>query len=145
MKTATRKAAKTIEITNKVAAPKAPVAYSGKPIEATKVYRKQMDGFSSKKGNGCKAEAWMLIHEGRNTVTHANTYNDVLKASYNPDHYTYPQKEKVIAAKIDAMIEVDPMEWPTWIISTALAKLSPADKKLVGEEIKRVRRHSKAK
>jgi hypothetical protein len=118
MKSATRKASKTIKTTTKVAAPaKAPAAYAGKPIEATKVFRKQMGGFSKKQGNGCKAEAWMILHEPRISVAYANTYNDLLKASYNPEQYTYPIKEKVVAAKMEAMEEVEVTEWPEWITS----------------------------
>ena len=116
MKTATRKASRTTKATDKLAVSR---AYAGKPIEATKVFRKEMEGFGARTHNRCKAETWIILHEQRKTVTYANSYNDVLKASFNPEHYTYPIKEKVVAAKMEAMQEVEVTEWPEWITSAA--------------------------
>ena len=67
----------------------------------------------------------MVINDHTNTVTHANTYNGELKASYRPEVYTYPIKEKVVARKAETMIEVEVDEWPTWTtpaVSTVPAK-----------------------
>lgn len=103
----------------KIATPKADTSYKGAPIAATKVYRRKMVEFKN-----CDAEAWMIVNDVTGTVTHANTYNGILKASYNPDHYTYPINEKVIGKKLDNMIEVEsPADYPTWIV-LAIAKKS---------------------
>lgn len=90
--------------------------YHGAPIHATKVYRRDMPEFKN-----CKAECWMLIN-GEESYTFANTYNGLLKSSYDATHYTYPlnpKSHKKVNAKAEQMEEVEVTEWPTWIVNAA--------------------------
>lgn len=87
--------------------------YSGPPIPATKVFCRKMPEFKK-----CTAEMWMLLNENDRTVTYANTYNGLLKASYDATHYTFQAKEIVVARKQKDMQEVEVTDWPEWIVNT---------------------------
>lgn len=104
------------EIAADLAKQKATQYFQGK-IEATRVFKKAMDGFSKKQGNQCNANMWMILNDTHNTVTYSNTYSEenLPKASYNPETYTYPIKEKVIKPKLESMIQVEPDQWPPFV------------------------------
>jgi hypothetical protein len=103
---------------------KAPALYTGAPIPATKVYRRKLEGFDSKKGNACPAYVWLLLDLGQGTVTFCNTYNEemVPKTSWKPETYTYVYKPKVHDPKMEDMEEIDVTDWPSWITNIAGAK-----------------------
>ena len=108
-----RKADKPAKKEKKVRAPKAPSNYAGAAIPATKVWYRAMPEFRN-----CKAECWMLENDIAGTTTFANTYNDQLKASYDPKTYTYATNDKKLATKAEQMIEMtNPAEWPAWIVN----------------------------
>jgi hypothetical protein len=97
----------------KAAEPARPArAYAGPPIQATQLYRRDMPEFTN-----CRAACWMAVNEVAGTVTYANTYNDRLKASYDPAHYTFPAKPAVVARKAVAMEEVDVTDWPEFVVA----------------------------
>ncbi len=81
------------------------------------MFRRRMPEFKN-----CIAFAWCIINSNRNTVTYANSYGQKVdetmpRASYSPDAYTYPIKERVIAKKMEEYEEVeDRAEWPKWIV-----------------------------
>jgi len=114
-----RKSKLTPAIRAKTREPKAPSIYSGPPIPALRVYRRDVPEFQK-----CKAECWLLITD--TTYTFANTYNDQLKASFDAKHYTYALTDaakKKVEKKLEAdFVEIDVTDWPAWITNAAAAK-----------------------
>lgn len=84
--------------------------YAGAPIPATRVFVRTMPEFKN-----TRAECWLLWNEVAGTVCFCNTYGGLLKASYNPEHYTFSYKAKVHDSKMEAMKEIDVTDFPQWI------------------------------
>lgn len=117
-KKSAKKTTKATAKTAKVRTPKAPKAYLGKPIEASRLYRRVMPQFKN-----CKAEVYLAVNDNTKTTTYMNVYNGILPISYDPATYTYAINEKVLAKKLEEMAEVeDRDEWPTFVISAGAAK-----------------------
>jgi hypothetical protein len=109
---------KTLKTANTPKTPPINRYWTGSPVPATKLYRKQMEGFSAKQHNKCNAIAWMLVNEVTQTTTYCNTYSEDCqpKASWNPEHYTHPIKDKVLAKKLEIYEEVEDREaWPSFV------------------------------
>ena len=124
----TQKTAKTTKTqTLKQVIPAKATEYTGKPIEATRLYTRKMIEFKN-----TEAAVFMAINDDKNTVTYLNTYKGgILPASYNPETYTYILKEKVIAKKLVDMIEIERTEWPPFIVvSVSASAPKPKEKKI---------------
>jgi hypothetical protein len=99
-------------VPNKARASKVPAVYSGAPIEATRLFMRPMPEFRN-----CKAEMYMAVNEKDQTVTFMNVYNGHLKASYQPDHYTYAFNPKVHNKKMEEMEEVELVDFPPFVVN----------------------------
>jgi hypothetical protein len=99
-------------VPNKARATKAPATYQGKPIEATRLFVRSMPQFKN-----CKAETYMAVNEKNQTVTFVNVYNGLLKASYQPDHYTYAFNPKLHNEKMEEMEEVEVVDFPSFVVN----------------------------
>jgi hypothetical protein len=117
MKVSTKKSSKkSTKATKKIAKAKKEVPatklYQGAPIPCNRLFVRKMDEFRN-----CEAWAWMAINDKEGTVTYGNSYGPdygAFRASYQPEVYTFPIKEKVVAKKIDTMKELDPDQWPSF-------------------------------
>ena len=95
-----------------VKTPKTPKTYQGRPIEATRLFVRKMPQFKN-----CKAEVYMAVNEKDKTVTFMNVYNGLLKASYQPAHYTYEFNPKVHNQKMEEMKELEVVDFPSFVVN----------------------------
>jgi hypothetical protein len=110
----------------KMKMPKALNIWQG-TIECDRLCYRKMEEFKN-----CQAWAWMAINTKTNTVTYANSYGPEfgqIKASYDPTHYTYPIKQKIIDKKLIEYQELEsPADWPRFF-TTYSEKPSATTKK----------------
>jgi len=93
-------------------------SYSGPPVEATRLFSRQMKGFKLN-----DAAMLMAVNDHSGTVTYLNTYHGgELPASFNAKFYTFKTSEKKLAAKIEQMEEIEASEWPTFVVPATRAR-----------------------
>jgi hypothetical protein len=85
--------------------------YSGRPIEATRLFTRRLQQFKN-----TDAAVLVAVNDHAGTVTYLNTYRaGELPASYDPKYYTFQINEKKLAKKIEQMAEVEVTEWPPFV------------------------------